>query len=398
MPSPLVDLSVAARFAGRALARRLRGDVEAELDRAAFETELERGLANLPPGVVRSHHWLTLPATEPPWRDTGIDLDRGAELSYFATGRVYASKPLDIWITAKNQLWTRLGEKGPISSSSRDSGTIARSEDDENDSGRLYVGNYFPNDWKDPSGTRLQGDDVYSTVSGEMRVLVIVWNVPAHEGLTALLRSGDPMAIVANEIDRRENAPAPPPGWHYLWHIGTSEVFRAETDEARQPQICCDVQGDVAILQKDVDIALCPDTEISWQWTVDELPGLLREDTIPSHDYLSLAVEFDNGWDITYYWSRALAEGTGFICPLPNWKHREFHVVVRSGESGLGTPVVERRPLLRDFDRYMKDLGDPPKRIRRVWLIANSVFMRQRGRCQFSRIRIHGEGSDVVVL
>ena len=40
------------------------------------------------------------------------------------------------------------------------------------------------------------------------------------------------------------------------------------------------------------------------------LPGLLREDSVPSHDYLSIAVEFENGLDLTYYWSTALPVGT----------------------------------------------------------------------------------------
>ena len=41
-------------------------------------------------------------------------------------------------------------------------------------------------------------------------------------------------------------------------------------------------------------------------------------------------MEFDNGRDITYYWSSKLPVGTGYDCPLPNWAGREFHVVVRS--------------------------------------------------------------------
>ena len=104
---------------------------------------------------------------------------------------------------------------------------------------------------------------------------------------------------------------------------------------------------------------------------------------MPSHDYLSIAVEFDNGRDITYYWSNSLEPGTGYDCPLPNWKGKEYHVVVRSGELGLGTWLNERRNLYEDYQFYM---GEPPARIVKVWLIANSIFQRGDASCDYSDI------------
>ena len=151
----------------------------------------------------------------------------------------------------------------------------------------------------------------------------------------------------------------------------------------------------VGILQRDVRFPLRPDTEIAWRWRVDALPGLLREDSVPSHDYLSLAVEFENGLDLTYYWSRSLAVGTGYWCPLPNWKHREFHVVLRSGTQGLGAWQADRRNLHADALRY---LGAAPGDVVAVWLIAVSVFKRQPGRCAYAEIRLHGGGEERVVL
>jgi hypothetical protein len=238
MAGPTTELTIAMRFSARALGRRIKGEAEPQPDLEAFEAEMERTLAALPGGVVRSHHWLTLPASEPPWRDTGVLVSPEAEVSYFAVG----------------------------------------------------------------------------------------------------------------------------------------------------------------ILQKEVDFPIEPDSEISWDWTVDALPGLLREDTLPSHDYLSLAIEFDNGWDLSYYWSTALPVKTGYVCPLPNWKHREYHVVVRSGEQGLGQPQSERRNLHRDYGHYMGELGPPPKRIVRIWLIANSVFQRNPGRCSYSNIRLRLGDRELVVL
>ena len=116
---------------------------------------------------------------------------------------------------------------------------------------------------------------------------------------------------------------------------------------------------------------------------------------MPSHDYLSLAVEFDNGRDITYYWSSSLPEGTGYDCPLPNWKGIEYHVVVRSGPLGLGEWLDERRNLHADYSKYM---GEPPARITRVWLIANSIFQRGEGDCEYAQIVLHGADGELRVL
>jgi hypothetical protein len=116
---------------------------------------------------------------------------------------------------------------------------------------------------------------------------------------------------------------------------------------------------------------------------------------VPCHDYPSLAVEFDNGRDITYYWSSALPVGTGYDCPLPNWRGREFHVVIRSGSAGLGTWQAERRDLYHDYRYYM---ARPPARVVRVWLIANSLFQRGEGSCEYADIRLHHATGEIEVL
>jgi hypothetical protein len=191
---------------------------------------------------------------------------------------------------------------------------------------------------------------------------------------------------VQAELKRQERGDITPDGWHYLWHLGPAEIYRDAETPGGAPCIHCDTRGNVGILQKDVDLPLEENSEISWRWCVEQLPSTLREDSVPSHDYLSIAVEFDNGRDITYYWSNTLAEGTGYDCPLPNWKGKEYHVVIRSGTPGLGQWQDERRNLHQDYRHYM---GEPPQRIVRVWLIANSIFQRGSGRCDYSDILLH---------
>ncbi|MCZ6830860.1 MAG: DUF3047 domain-containing protein [Gammaproteobacteria bacterium] len=77
------------------------------------------------------------------------------------------------------------------------------------------------------------------------------------------------------------------------------------------------------------------------------------------------------------------------------WKGKEFHLVIRSGPDGLGQWQQERRNLYQDYAHYM---GEPPARIVRVWLIANSIFQRDSGVCDYSDITLHQEQADTSVL
>ena len=175
----------------------------------------------------------------------------------------------------------------------------------------------------------------------------------------------------------------PPAGWDYLWYLGPGEIYRAGRAPDGQASLCCDTHGDVGILRHAVALPLASGTFLDWRWRVDSLPASLREDSLPSHDYLSIAVEFDDGQDLTYYWSSALPVGTVYRCPLPTWKDKETHVVVRSGTAELGQWLHERRDV---HDDYHRCIGGPARSIVRVWLIANSLFQRGHGRCEYSAI------------
>jgi hypothetical protein len=392
MASTIVELALAGRLASRAALRRLSGRAEAEPDRAAFRSALDELLGSLSPGVVREAHWVDIPADEPPWRDTGIELAPGQQATYFACGRVYVAKALDIWVPPSLQLWTRIGEKGPISSATRDSHTIVADS-----AGRLYFGNYFPNDWVSREGDTLHGSEAFKGAQGGITILVIVWEGAALDGLQALARQGDVGGAVAGEIERLRQGRTAPEDWNYLWHVGEAEIFkplnRGEQGGGRNG-VDCHTHRDAAIIQKEVDFPFTPQTRIAWSWKVDELPSDLREDTTPTHDYLSLAVEFDNGLDLSYYWSSTLPKEHFYACPLENWKDKETHLVIRSGAGELGSWLDEDRNLAEDYDRT---IGKPATRIVRIWFIAVSLFQRRTGRCQYADIRL-SDGSETLTV
>ena len=390
MPGLVADLSVAARLLLRATGRRLSSRQPPAPNLEDFRARLQRRLDESPPGLVKQHAWLDMPADQPPWVESGVTVAEGDRVSYFMIGQVVANKPLDLTFRPNLQVWCRVGEEGEVFRGTRSSHSFTATA-----SGPVYFGNYFPSTWKNKRGELGTDESVYSANQGGFRILVIVWSGTAEEGVRALLDEGEEPSL-ADELKRLEQGDTTPAGWRYLWHVGPAEIFRS----GREPQmghdcIHCHTREDVGILQRDVDLPLTPDTELRWRWCVDSLPSTLREDTLPSHDYLSIAVEFDNGRDITYYWSATLPEGYGYDCPLPNWSGIEYHVVVRSGSERLGEWLDERRNLYDDYRHYM---GEPPGRITRVWFIAVSIFQRGEGACDYADIRLASRNGELKIL
>lgn len=123
------------------------------------------------------------------------------------------------------------------------------------------------------------------------------------------------------------------------------------------------------------------------------LPATTREDSFPTHDYMSIAVEFDNGQDLTYIWSHSLPVGQSFRCPIPSWHDRETHMVIRSGAADLNTWMSESRNVFEDYKAAIG--GEMPKRIKRVWLIAVSLFRHGEGKSEFGDMRLMS-GSNTI--
>jgi hypothetical protein len=378
----VTELNVASRLTGRAVARRLRSEhtgANREFEHAQFRDALTGLLRSVPDGLVRGCFFVDLDATQPPWTDTGIELTPGDWVTTLAVGRTYLSRTFDIWAGAHFQLWMRVGLKGTIFRGTRDTHSFFAFE-----SGRLHLASYLPGEWADQTGTLATPLDAYARVSGQLSVAVILWNGPTLKGLKKIAAHGDVQGLIGSEIDRIRTASEPPDGWRYHWMLGPAEAYGSCGDHGKANGICCTTREDVAVLQKDARIALTADTRLRWEWRVDQLPSNLREDTAVTHDYLGIAVEFDNGQDISYIWSAALPLETTFRCPLASWHVRQTHIVVQSGAKRLGQWLTEERNVFEDCARTMA--GPPPRHIVRVWLVAVSLFQRQEGRAHFANI------------
>jgi len=305
-----------------------------------------------------------------------------------ASGRVVLSSELDLWYSASFALWGRIGGVGPIFNGTRDTSSFVADRD-----GMLELAVYN-GEWATPAGDLATPPEAYAGGSGGIDVLVLRWSGSARDGVEALAPESGADPLIATELDRLRAALPPPAGWRHLWFLGPTEIYSDVVTDGHAA-IHVDTRSDVGILQKPVELPLGPETTISWRWRVDELPARAAENDAFAHDYMSLAVEFENGKDITWYWSAVLPEGTHFACPLPTWNARETHWVLRSGSEGLGRWVEEKRTISAD---YRVAIGEPPSRIVAVWLIAVSLFGHRRGRADFADVRIHDGSREIQVI
>lgn len=375
-----------------------------DLTTEQFRSGLSSLLDKLPPNTLQGHAFFSVPANEPPWFDTGLDLRAGEHITVLATGCAILPTEPNLLFYPDMQLWYRVGETGRIFRGTRQSHSFMASEP-----GRLYFGSYFPGEWATHTGAISVGTDAYRQMKGGLDVLVLRWAVPPLEGLKRILSAGDVGSLLASEIDRLQNAVKPPAGWEYLWFLGPSEIYGAgPPSPAQRPSITCHTHRNAAILHKDVSVPLSPDTRLCWSWKMETLPCQQPENTLENHDYLSIAVEFDNGQDLAFFWSSQLPVDFGFRCPIPTWTARETHVVARTGSNLLGRWVDEERPLHTYYERFVGTVGKrdeahdprvvtPPTQIVRIWLIANSMFRQQEGRCEYGAIELQTGGKIIRV-
>jgi len=134
---------------------------------------------------------------------------------------------------------------------------------------------------------------------------------------------------------------------------------------------------------------------VQWRWQVNEHPSIGPEDQAISHDYISLATEFDNGRDLTWIWSSCLEPGTFFQCPVRVWQERETHYVIRSHNDNLGQWYAETRNI---YDDVTEAMGQPPGRITAIWLIALSTFHHRIARASFAEITLANDELEISVI
>lgn len=337
-----------------------------------------RRLASGIDAVARVEPFTLTPANLP-WTQSLGGLQAGQSVTFFLSGLWWFSKEHGRWMEPGFVFFARVAGSGgasAIHNTMQNTGTLTADR-----AGRLQIARSL-GEFANPQGDLAVPPAQYLAGDGRVDGVAVVWNGKAEEGLLAMSARGDVQGFVRAELQRMRQARLMPAGWHNFFAFGDGSIFT----EGPGDRIDCETHKNVGILQYPLaDQPLRPGLMLDWRWVVDRLPSHLPEDQMLTHDYLSIAVEFDDGQDITYLWSSSLPVGKVFRCPLPGWDAVETHVVQRSGLADLGKAFDERRDLYEDYRRIV---GGKATRVVRVWLIANSLFLRQVGRCAYRRIAI----------
>ena len=337
-------------------------------------------------GAERVASWVRtdLTSTGAGWQSAGVSLQAGQELTLFASGEIDAGlgQPLQ----PRHAIWYRIGSEGPAFNLASDFFTT-RAEN----AGELFLAVRPPGVyWTDRRGGFPPEFSELAPSPIQLSVVTVVWRGSASGGLEALSEAGLAEAEPASAAIR-ERRPLPE-GFDYLWFLNQSNVF-GRFEESGRRGIHAYTRDDFGIVKIPLDLPLSDDTEIEFDWRFVSLPALGPETDAGFHDYLSIAVEFDNGQDITWFWSASLEPEQSFRCPLEWWDERETHIVLQSGSEGLGQWFSHRRPLRADYLRAVG--GEAPNRIVGVWFIANSLFGRQPAEALFSNVVLR-DGDETV--
>ena len=356
---------------------------------ADFADLAARWVAALPAALVRAtisaSHVVRLRANEVPWQATGVRLKAGQAYSLFASGRVqWSPRDPSLYGGPRQHLCARIVPGGRVVNPPCDTGTFVADVDGELELG-IYMGV-----WKNALGDLSTPESLYRRLTGGIAVLAIAWCGDAAQALAVLDDGPLQPPLISKEIARLRAPRAPPADWDYLLETGSAGIFSDAFGPSGEPTIAVDARDDQGIVCAPVSCELNPRTRLSWRWRVSECPSNLAEDRAQTHDYISIATEFDNGRDLTWIWSSQLAPETHFDCPIHAWTARETHWVVRSGNDRLGQWCSEERNVYADVQAAM---GAPAARIVRVWLIALSSFQHGTARAEFADI-VLSDGSQ----
>ena len=281
-----------------------------------------------------------LTSTGAGWQPAGVSLEAGQELTLFASGEIDVglSQPLH----PRHAIWYRIGSEGPAFNLASDFFTTRAENAGELLLAVRPLGVY----WTDRRGTFPPEFLELPPSPIQQSVVTVVWRASATEGLEALSKVGVAEAEEASAAIR-ERRPLPK-GFDYLGFLNQSNVFGAWAESGRKG-IHASATDDLGIVKVAVDLPVTDGTAIEFDWRYLSLPALGPETEASFHDYLSIAVEFDNGHDITWFWSNSLEAEHSFRCPLEWWDQRETHIVLQSGSAGLGQWFSHRRPVKLDY-------------------------------------------------
>ncbi len=355
------------------------GEVSAEhafVGSEEFDKTISAILETARPKNLQKYTTFDIKPGDLPWQGIGVEVKKGQQVTVLLTGRWWLVKELDVWVEPGLAFFIRAGDQNPIFNPQANTGTFTTEH-----SGGLSIARAI-GEWKDKHAESVATpEEIYTQAEGSIRGVALVWDGEPLEGLEKMQATGDVGGLIDAEITRIKTQAPTPAGWYPMYLTGNPGIYTACSDG----QICCHTHKNACLLKTDVTLPLMPDAKLDWRWIAEELPSSKSEDQLLTHDYLSIAVEFDDGQDLTYMWSADLPEGHVFRCPIPAWAPIETHMVVRSGVNNLGQWFDETRNVYEDYKNH---IGGDATKIVSVWLIALSFFQRGTGLARNADINI----------
>src|SRR5215472_10539676 len=369
------------------LARAVRaGHARAKADPARGVAPVDGGsLRGLVATVAADARLVRVPVNQLPWTPTGLVVTADEDVSWLAWGSPHLVWPLNVAVRPRLTLRGRVDDGAP-QDGARDTVTFRADR-----AGELRLGSVYPGEVQ-ADGTITTDRIPYRAMAGTLSAVVARW-APGTDPQRALesIAGRDSSGLCAAEAARLADPPAPPAGWDTHPLTGREQAFFPTGSGITVIAVWTS-----AITRHPAQMTLTPSLRLRWSWRVDALPSRLPEDTALTHDYVSVALEFDDGQDLTWYWSCCLPEGISYRCPLPHWRRRETHIVARTGTAGLGRWIDEERPVLAD---HQAAIGGPaPQHVVRAWLIAQTVPQAGHAAGEFRRIELADEDQTLRVV
>jgi hypothetical protein len=357
-------------------------------DSKNIERAVKESLSAALVGSLRDLKSLYISADESCWRDAGVAVQQGESVTLLLSGTRWVSYQYNISWRPELALWSRIAPGGTIFRGAATQTFVADRD------GALEFKIYPGVRWLDEQGLFDGGsEEINADSGGGVYVTLLHWKpgVDVLDLLKTFASKNQESTWAAEEIARLQTRPRSlPKGWYFNYELGPSDIWsekvNGEGGDAPVKVIEANLDDNVSIIKTDVNVAFEDSSVLKWVWKMDHIPSPTSETVAPTHDYLSIAIEFDNGRDLTFMWSHDLPIDYSFHCPLTGWDFRETHVVARSGDSDLGRWLYEEKAIAEHYRTAIG--GEIPKRITKVWLIAVGIFQHVKGNASFGNIEL----------
>ena len=303
-----MDAGALLRRAGTlagAIADQLRAPARvrvAQLDLAAAAAELQRAGADV--AQVR------VDARSEPWTPTGLVARQGAPITWLAHGDSWIAMRRGLHLDAALQLRVRTGGAASALSGTGATFTAAASHDGPIELCPLFPGEFHGSD-EQVEYDRMMPRALFR---GGFDVVVAAWPTGTDVGARLADAAGhDPTGLCRRELARIGAAITPPSAWEPHRHVPLAGLHQEHAGE-----VDVHSRGRVEIICREARAPLTETLGLRSRWRMDRLPASRAEDTLLTHNDMSVAVEFGDGRDLSYHWRAALPTETSYRCPLPH--------------------------------------------------------------------------------